>query len=177
MNEENNNFDISFENENNSQDTISEEIVVPGNLIGEDDIVGNNDANEDIDIQGPIIVSTSDSDESDEITGPIVVNSQKDEEKAINKINNDELTMTFKELEDEIKNLSNEKNEIEQKIQELSKRNDELSILIKSKQEELDYKKEVEVTTDKLKTYIKDLEVKPGAVRDALAALINNMDN
>ena len=57
------------------------------------------------------------------------------------------------------------------------KRRDELEILIKNKEDELSYKKEVEVTTDKLKTYIKDLEVKPGAVRDALAALINNMDN
>ena len=73
--------------------------------------------------------------------------------------------------------IKQEKIEIEKNIQELNKRCSELDVLIKSKQEELDYKKEVEVTTDKLKTYIRDLEVKPGAVRDALAALINNMNN
>ena len=82
-----------------------------------------------------------------------------------------------RDLENEIKNLKDEKVDVETKVKDLMKRRDELEILIKNKEDELNYKKEVEVTTDKLKTYIKDLEVKPGAVRDALAALINNMDN
>lgn len=175
MNEENNNFNISFENEipnNNSDD-----IVIPGNIIGDDEDIIGNDTQEENEVQGPIIVNQDEPEEKEEITGPIIVNSEEEEKQTVEEIRNEEKAISFKELENEIKNLNDEKEEIEKNIESLNKRKDELEILIRSKQEELDYKKEVEVTTDKLKTYIKDLEVKPGAVRDALAALINNMDN
>lgn len=190
MNEENN-YDINFENENNIGNVIPDDVVIPGNIIGaDDDIIGNNvddnqgpiivntdDSDKTDELSGPIIVSTNDSSETEELSGPIIVNSEEEEKQAIEKIKTEELSLTFKELENEIKDLNNEKEEVEKNIESLNKRKNELEILIKSKQEELDYKKEVEVTTDKLKTYIRDLEVKPGAVRDALAALINNMDN
>ena len=186
MNEENNNFDISFE-DNYDNITVSEEVSIPGNILGDDEIIGGGQSDE---IQGPIIVNSSENDEvpvqDEPISGPIIV-SNPDEEiveeteevvvenKKEEKIHNS--TESFKDLENEIKNLKDEKVDVETKVKDLMKRRDELEILIKNKEDELNYKKEVEVTTDKLKTYIKDLEVKPGAVRDALAALINNMDN
>ena len=171
MNEENN-IDMSFENENTSINNAPDDVFIPGNIIGDDDDVFRRD-----EFQGPIIVNTNDTEESEEVTGPIIINSEEEEKQAVEKIKEEEMAASFKDLEDEIKNLNDEKEEVEKNIESLNKRKNELEILIKSKQEELDYKKEVEVTTDKLKTYIKDLEVKPGAVRDALAALINNMDN
>lgn len=178
MNEENNNIDISFENEDTAVNSIPDDIVVPGNIIGDDDIFRRDD------FEGPIIVSPTNEEDNEEVveevieevTGPIIVNSEEEEMPAIEQVKEEKAT-SFKQIEDEIRNLYNEKEEIERNIESLNRRKNELEILIRSKQEELDYKKEVEVTTDKLKTYIRDLEVKPGAVRDALAALINNMDN
>ena len=179
MNEENNNFDISFE-ENNDNITVSDEVTIPGNILGDDDIIGGSQPEEDV--QGPIIVSSNEDEnvavQDEPITGPIIVNNSDEEivekqevvDNAKEEKNNIQMTTeSFKDLESEIKNLKNEKEDVESNIRDLMKRRDELEILIKNK--------EVEVTTDKLKTYIKDLEVKPGAVRDALAALINNMDN
>lgn len=168
MSKENNEIDISFENEN----VVSEDTVVPGNVLGEDDNIISND-----DIQGPIIVNTDDSVNDEEMSGPIIVNNENTETQVVEQSNNVESSVTFRELEAEIKELNDEKEEVERNIESLNKRKSELEVLIRSKQEELDYKREVEVTTDRLKTYIKDLEVKPGAVRDALSALINNMDN
>lgn len=183
MNEENNNFDVSFENEENSiNSNIPDETVIPGNIIGideEDSVIGNNDINEsNEEFSGPIIVNSNNDiiEDSESVSGPIIVNSDSNEVGNVEKYKDENPNISFKELENEIKNLKEEKEDVEKNIEHLTKRKDELEILIKSKQEELDYKKEVEVTTDKLKTYIRDLEVKPGAVRDALAALINNMD-
>lgn len=182
MNEENNNFEINFEEENNVNAiaTPDEEVVIPGNIIGfdeEDSVIGNEsiDESNEEEFSGPIIVSSNGdepTEENEEISGPIIVNSEVEEVDNVENTNE----ISFKELENEIKKLNEEKEDVEKNIEQLTKRKDELEILIKSKQEELDYKKEVEVTTDKLKTYIRDLEVKPGAVRDALAALMNNMD-
>ena len=85
-------------------------------------------------------------------------------------------TVNFKELEEEIEKLQNEKTEIDKQIEDLNIRKEEIDKILNEKEEQIAYKKEVENTTDKLKTYIKDLEVDPGAVRDALAALMDNMD-
>jgi len=182
MNEENNNYEIDLEQNNI---TAPEGTVIPGNIIADPEeefsgpiIVDTNTPEEDEGVTGPMILNLNEeNNNSEEIAGPIIINSEEEEKQAIEKINNKGLELTFKELENEIRDLTNEKQEVENNIESLNKRKNELEILIRSKQEELDYKREVEVTTDKLKTYIRDLEVKPGAVRDALAALINNMDN
>lgn len=183
MNEENNNFDISFE-ENKDNITVSEDVSIPGNILGDDEIIGSDQSDE---IQGPIIVNSTENDEvvtqDEPISGPIIVSNSDEEEieevavETQKEEKAEHSTESFKDLENEIKKLKDEKEDVETNIKNLMKRRDELEILIKNKEDELNYKKEVEVTTDKLKTYIKDLEVKPGAVRDALAALINNMDN
>ena len=79
MNEENNNFDISFE-DNNDNITVSEEVSIPGNILGDDEIIGGGQSDE---IQGPIIVNSSENDEvpvqDEPISGPIIV-SNPDEE-------------------------------------------------------------------------------------------------
>jgi chromosome segregation ATPase len=175
MNEENNNFNISFEdgNGNNEDEPIynSNDMVAPGNIIGDqtNEIVEqNNDEIPEIMINDEMV------------QGPIIVNSEEGEDRPDEQYveeNEKSSTESFKNLEEELERLKNEKDDIDIKIANLNKRKEELDILIKSKQEELDYKKEVEITTDRLKTYIKDLEVNPGAVRDALAALMNNMNN
>lgn len=192
MNEENNNFEVELENQeetnNNETKYVSEDIIGTGNIISNgfeneqsDEVEGpliiNEQENEiQEDMEAPKIFSHTD-DEAENI-GPMIIDSNEIEENKESEIS-DPLVSTgsFKDLEKELDDLKNEKNEIEEKIQDMIKRKDELNILIKNKQEELDYKKEVEVTTDKLKTYIRDLEVKPGAVRDALATLINNMND
>lgn len=178
MNEEKN-YDITFNDEENAKNVVPDDVVIPGNIIDtNDDIIGNDlgDNQEESDVEGPVIINSNEYEDTEEISGPIIVNSEEEENKTIEKVKVEEPS-TFKELENEIRNLINEKGEIDRDIKSLSRRKDELEILIKSKQDQLEYKKEVEVTTDKLKTYIRDLEVKPGAVRDALATLINNMDS
>ena len=176
MNEENFNDNVSFENQENDFNNItpndySDDIIIPGNIIEMDDNVDNG---------GPIIMNQENTEqlEDEEILGPVIMGDESNEEVKEEKQEVVEYsTESFKQIEEELLSLKQEKIEIEKNIQELNKRYEEIDSIIKSKQEELDYKKEVEVTTDKLKTYIRDLEVKPGAVRDALAALINNMNN
>ena len=176
MNEENFDNNVNYENQENDLNTFtpndySDDIIIPGNIIEMDDNVDNG---------GPIIMNQENTEqlEDEEILGPVIMDDESNEEVKEEKQEVVEYsTESFKQIEEELLSLKQEKIEIEKNIQELNKRCSELDVLIKSKQEELDYKKEVEVTTDKLKTYIRDLEVKPGAVRDALAALINNMNN
>lgn len=176
MNEENFDNNVNYENQENDLNTFtpndySDDIIIPGNIIEMDDNVDNG---------GPIIMNQENTEqlEDEEILGPVIMDDESNEEVKEEKQEVVEYsTESFKQIEEELLSLKQEKIEIEKNIQELNKRYEEIDSIIKSKQEELDYKKEVEVTTDKLKTYIRDLEVKPGAVRDALAALINNMNN
>lgn len=202
MNEENNNFEIEFNKQQVKNDNekiyIPEDIIGTGNIISDDIIV--DDTNSDEEVTGPVIVNNEmeeenvetpiifNHDDYGENIGPVIVNPENNITESDNKqdkevqnidVNEEKMVSTesFKELEEDIKRLNDEKEDVENKIQDLKRRKDEIEILIKNKQEELEYKKEVEVTTDKLKTYIRDLEVKPSAVRDALATLINNMND
>ena len=190
----------------NGDDTQEEQFnVYPGDVMGignvitDDDMIIGNNKDEDLIVEndkdendGHIILNNEDekiqvNDEQDDIDNSLngeIEDTQINDENEFDQEASDEenidseqyMNVSFKDIDDEINKLNDEKEQIEQQIRDLMDRKDEIDLLIKEKQEALDYKKEVEVTTDKLKMYIKDLEVKPGAVRDALANLMNNMD-
>lgn len=184
MNEDNIEFSTDFGNGNQENGPIitsgemdsgniindySNDQIVSGNYDNQNVIdidMGDNGTqiNSDEPIQGPIIM--------DNVEENVGNNNNREKERQNRNDGNDE---NYKQLEDEIARLVTDREGIEREIRSLTQRKQELDTAIQSKQEELNYKKEVEVTADKLKTYIRDLEVNPGAVREALASLMNNM--